>query len=32
LIPNVKKMQAGEQAEYAYEVHYLDKAPIKPLK
>ena len=29
LIPNVKKLQAGEQAEFAYEVHYLDKAPVK---
>jgi hypothetical protein len=29
MIPNVKKLQAGEQAEFAYEVHYLDKAPVE---
>jgi len=27
MIPTVKKLKAGEQAKYAYEVHYLDKAP-----
>lgn len=29
MIPNVKMLQAGEQAKYTYEVRYLDKAPIK---
>lgn len=28
MTPTVKKLQAGEKTEYAYEVHYLDKAPI----
>jgi hypothetical protein len=28
ITPTIKKLQAGEQAKYAYEVHYLDKAPI----
>jgi len=27
MTPNIKKLQAGEQAKYAYEVHYLNKAP-----
>lgn len=30
MTPNVKKLQAGEQAKYAYEVHYLNKAPATP--
>ncbi len=30
IVPNVKKLQAGEQAKFAYEVHYLNKAPITP--
>jgi hypothetical protein len=29
MVPNVKKLQAGEQAEYTYEVHYLNKAPVE---
>jgi len=29
MIPTVKKLKAGEQAKYAYEVYYLDKAPDK---
>jgi hypothetical protein len=29
MIPNAKKLQAGEQAEYTYEVHYLVKAPVE---
>ncbi len=29
MTPTIKKLQAGEKAKYAYEVHYLDKAPIK---
>jgi len=29
MIPNVKNLRAGEQAEFAYEVHYLAKAPVK---
>ena len=28
MIPTVKMLQSGEQAKYAYELHYLDKAPI----
>ena len=28
MIPTVKKLQAGEQAKYAYDVFYLDKAPV----
>jgi hypothetical protein len=28
MTPTIKKLQAGEQAEFAYEVHYLDKAPV----
>jgi hypothetical protein len=27
MIPTIKTLQAGAQATYAYEVHYLDKAP-----
>ncbi|MCK5456958.1 MAG: hypothetical protein KAI45_07505, partial [Melioribacteraceae bacterium] len=27
MIPTVKKLKAGEQAKYAYEVHYLAKEP-----
>ena len=27
MTPTVKKLQAGEKTEYAYEVYYLDKAP-----
>ena len=30
MIPNVKKLQAGELAKYAYEVHYLNNAPATP--
>ena len=29
MVPNVKKLQEGEQAEYTYEVHYLNKAPVE---
>ncbi len=28
MIPTVKTLQAGEQAKFAYEVHYLDKSPV----
>lgn len=28
MTPNVKKLKAGEEASYAYAIHYLDKAPI----
>ena len=28
MTPTVKKLKAREQAKYAYEVHYLDKAPV----
>jgi hypothetical protein len=27
MIPTIKTLQAGAQATYAYEIHYLDKAP-----
>ena len=30
MTPTDKKLRAGDQAKYAYEVHYLDKAPATP--
>lgn len=30
MTPTVKKLRAGDQAKYAYEIHYLDKAPATP--
>ncbi len=30
MTPNVKRLQAGEQSKYAYEVRYLNKAPDTP--
>jgi len=30
MVPTIKKLQAGEQAKFVYEVRYLDKAPATP--
>ena len=29
MVPTAKKLQAGERAQYAFDVHYLDKAPMR---
>ena len=28
MTPNAKELKAGQEASYAYDIHYLDKAPI----
>jgi hypothetical protein len=28
MTPTVKKLRAGDQAKYSYDVHYFDKAPV----
>jgi len=30
MVPTIKKLKAGEQAKYAWDVHYLDRAPELP--